>query len=156
MPRRSLHWNLPDELWGAVNAVSAGMSSSERKTFASSSTVCKVCLLLSSPLAACIMPHTLSILMHGICVINLQSCQWNAGVIYLDMPQQAAASTQSASNMDMPSHLPQHIQDRLNQRPQLQGKQVTIYRSSGCSCSQHSQSKVSCYTLTVITSGGSV
>ena len=44
MPRRSLHWNLPDELWGAVNAVYAGMSSTERKTFATSSVVCKVCL----------------------------------------------------------------------------------------------------------------
>ncbi|CAK0764500.1 hypothetical protein CVIRNUC_003164 [Coccomyxa viridis] len=77
--RRSLHWNLPDELWGAVNAVSAGMSKSERKTFATSSAVCK-----------------------------------------------AAASTQSASDMDMPSHLPQHIQDRLNQRPQLQGKQLAL------------------------------
>ena len=75
VPRRSLHWNLPDELWGAVNAVSAGMSSSERKTFATSSAVCKVCLLLSSPLAACFMPHTSSIPMHGICVIYLQSCR---------------------------------------------------------------------------------
>lgn len=41
-----------------------------------------------------------------------------------DLFAQAAMSSVPASSEPIPSHLPEYIQERLNQKPQLQAKQV--------------------------------
>ena len=59
------------------------------------------------------------------CLHDHSALQFPALIYFLTL--QASISTAPLSGADAASHLPEHIQERLNQIPQLQGKQVLGY-----------------------------